>query len=299
LPRNTGLNEKNVKALITSGYYIFAGTDGKGIFLSTDYGDNWTASNSGVTSYGEIIESFILIGNYIFAGTADGIFQSTDNGETWIKKNMGLTTNAVYSFSICGDNIFAGTEGGGVFRADLRQFIVPTISEIPDITIDENTKSNVNFTITDYKIDSLNITLSSSNSNLIPVENMILSGSGTYRILSLTPNKNEFGESIIRIILSNGYTTTAAVFKLIVKEIVSVEDNVLNSKNLIYPNPASDFLNINSTNLIGQYISIYDMLGNKLITTIAESTETRLNIESLPTGVYIVRIGEVTKMFVK
>ncbi|MGA2297320.1 MAG: T9SS type A sorting domain-containing protein [FCB group bacterium] len=78
------------------------------------------------------------------------------------------------------------------------------------------------------------------------------------------------------------------------------EDN----KNIIispdvFPNPASDFLNINSANIIGQNICIYNMLGNKLMTAKAESIETRMNIESLPIGVYLIRIGEQTKMFVK
>ncbi|MGA2298570.1 MAG: T9SS type A sorting domain-containing protein [FCB group bacterium] len=67
----------------------------------------------------------------------------------------------------------------------------------------------------------------------------------------------------------------------------------------LYPNPASDFLNINSANMNGKNISIYDMLGNKLMSATAETPETCLNIESLSTGVYLIRIGEVTKMFVK
>ncbi|MGA2298991.1 MAG: T9SS type A sorting domain-containing protein, partial [FCB group bacterium] len=67
----------------------------------------------------------------------------------------------------------------------------------------------------------------------------------------------------------------------------------------IYPNPASDFLNINSEKIIGKDISIYDMLGNKLLSIIAESTDTRINIETLPIGVYIVKFGELTKLFVK
>jgi hypothetical protein len=81
--------------------------------------------------------------------------------------------------------------------------------------------------------------------------------------------------------------------------ITSVEDMNPKIENIIYPNPASDFLNIYTANLIGKGIRIYDMLGNKLITVIAESTETKINIETLPIGVYIIRFGVQTQMFVK
>ena len=68
---------------------------------------------------------------------------------------------------------------------------------------------------------------------------------------------------------------------------------------VFFSKPVTDLLNINSANIIGKEIIIYDMLGNKLISATAESTETHINIESLPTGVYLIRIGEQTKIFVK
>jgi hypothetical protein len=81
--------------------------------------------------------------------------------------------------------------------------------------------------------------------------------------------------------------------------ITDVKENTTKQVIIIYPNPASDFLYINSSNIIGKEISIYDILGNKLMLVKTESTETRLNVESLPRGVYLIRIGEQTKMFVK
>ncbi|MGA2296656.1 MAG: T9SS type A sorting domain-containing protein, partial [FCB group bacterium] len=69
--------------------------------------------------------------------------------------------------------------------------------------------------------------------------------------------------------------------------------------NALYPNPAGDFLNINSANIIGKNIDIFDMLGNKLMSVVAESTETRINIGTLPTGVYMIKNSELTKLFLK
>ncbi|HEY5125137.1 MAG TPA: T9SS type A sorting domain-containing protein, partial [Ignavibacteria bacterium] len=39
----------------------------------------------------------------------------TNNGSSWTSVNNGLTSSYVYSFAVSGANIFAGTDGGGVF----------------------------------------------------------------------------------------------------------------------------------------------------------------------------------------
>ena len=97
------------------------------------------------------------------------------------------------------------------------------------------------------------------------------------------------------------YDTSGYVFKFGIQQINSDVKNETKPdyENIIYPNPASDFLNINSANLIGKNISIYNILSNKLMTATAESTAISINIESLPEGVYFIKIGEQTKMFVK
>jgi hypothetical protein len=94
-------------------------------------------------------------------------------------------------------------------------------------------------------------------------------------------------------------TRGCGVFRAKLSEITAVADKKQISDNRNYPNPTSDFLNINSENIIGRVISIYDMLGNKLMSITAESPETRMNIESLPIGVYLIRIGNNTQLFVK
>ncbi|MGA2298065.1 MAG: T9SS type A sorting domain-containing protein, partial [FCB group bacterium] len=118
--------------------------------------------------------------------------------------------------------------------------------------------------------------------------------------LRLKPVKDSIGVSFIAINLTDVYNnklTTYFVFT--VNDIVNVKEELQTTKNLIFPNPASDFLNINSENIIGKDISIYDILGNKLMSATATGAETRINIESYPSGVYFVRIGEITRMFVK
>ena len=89
------------------------------------------------------------------------------------------------------------------------------------------------------------------------------------------------------------------VFRAKLSEITKIIEDKQLSENKLYPNPTSDFLNINSLNLIGKEIGIYDMLGNKLISVKAENPETRINVESLPVGVYLIRFDNQAKVFVK
>jgi hypothetical protein len=59
-----------VFSLVVSGSYIFAGTYGGGVFLSTDSGKNWVSVNDSLT----VLKTFPLyaFGGYLFVGTEGG-----------------------------------------------------------------------------------------------------------------------------------------------------------------------------------------------------------------------------------
>lgn len=116
---------------VASNDHIFVGTDGGGIFRSTNDGDTWTD----IGLRGLHVLSFAFNGGgHIFAGTIfDGVFRSTDNGDTWTQMNMGLTNTGspddprytVSSLAINSNgHLFAGTgeyiqrfKGDGIFRS--------------------------------------------------------------------------------------------------------------------------------------------------------------------------------------
>jgi photosystem II stability/assembly factor-like uncharacterized protein len=101
---------------VSSGH-LFAGTDGSGVFRSTDKGATWNPVNIGLRRM--YIES--LVSNAkgdIIAGTY-GVYKSTDDGATW--NQTTLVANDVPSLAISksgpfSGNIFAGT-GAGVYRS--------------------------------------------------------------------------------------------------------------------------------------------------------------------------------------
>lgn len=58
----------------------------------------------------------VVYGTDIVAGPYDyGVYRSTDNGLNWTADNAGLTNHFVNAFAVSLSNIYAGTNGGGVF----------------------------------------------------------------------------------------------------------------------------------------------------------------------------------------
>ena len=102
----------------SSNTYILAGTDGGGIFRSTDYGANWYLM--GMTDTSVLCFASNSTGSNIFAGTGQGIKRSDSEGEHWTTYNNGLTTyndkkvRALVTTpnGLGGINVFAGTDGG-------------------------------------------------------------------------------------------------------------------------------------------------------------------------------------------
>jgi uncharacterized protein (TIGR03437 family) len=79
---------------------------------------NWTLINSGWRS-DTPVRAFAASGPYLFAGTGSrGVFRSTDNGQSWTAVNAGLSNRSVWSITVDGPNLFAGTDGGWVFIND-------------------------------------------------------------------------------------------------------------------------------------------------------------------------------------
>ncbi len=107
---NNGLTSKSVKTLAVLDTNIFAGTEGGGVFLSTNKGANWSAVNNGLSNLG--IRALAVIGTNLFAGTSTGVFISTDSGASWSSINTGLTNPGIRTFAVSSGNLFTGTDGG-------------------------------------------------------------------------------------------------------------------------------------------------------------------------------------------
>ena len=99
---NTGYQ---VNCLQSKGNALFAGTEGGGIFLSSDHGLTWSSVNNGLKNMN--IKALTIKGPAIYTGTENGLYKSTDNGTTWVSADSGipvknitsLTANSTYLFT--------------------------------------------------------------------------------------------------------------------------------------------------------------------------------------------------------
>jgi hypothetical protein len=74
----------------------------------------------------------------------------------------------------------------------------------------------------------------------------------------------------------------------------------------IYPNPATDFIEISYTSSeLDISVRIYDLLGIEQLTLTPnsdpwkETSSVRIDVSSLPPGIYFVRVGDIVRKFIK
>jgi photosystem II stability/assembly factor-like uncharacterized protein len=102
---------KVIRGLISFGAYVFAGTEGDGIYRSSDHGDTWVktdASNNLLAQ--QLVLTFCTKDKALFAGAGNGIYKSTDGGATFQRMLNGFPPNIgviVYSLTASGGNIVA------------------------------------------------------------------------------------------------------------------------------------------------------------------------------------------------
>ena len=102
---------KTIRGLISFGAYVFAGTEGDGIYRSSDHGDTWakTDINNSLLAQ-QYVFTFCIKDKALFAGAGNGIYKSTDGGATFQRTLNGFPPNIgviVYSLTSSGGNVVA------------------------------------------------------------------------------------------------------------------------------------------------------------------------------------------------
>lgn len=128
LVNNTGY--QSVRSITSGGGVLYmvatsTTTFNSTVFKSTDAGNSWTESGSGLPT-GASVQSVHATGSVLLCGTQNGVFRSTDAGASWIAANNGLptssTSNYVKKFFQFGTTtlaVFSATIGsqGGIYRS--------------------------------------------------------------------------------------------------------------------------------------------------------------------------------------
>ena len=90
---------------------MFAGTEGDGIYRSSDHGDTWAKTDINNSLLANmLVLSFCIKDNALFAGAANGIYKSTDGGATFLRVINGFPANTnvtAFSLTVSSGNIIA------------------------------------------------------------------------------------------------------------------------------------------------------------------------------------------------
>jgi photosystem II stability/assembly factor-like uncharacterized protein len=111
-PAAAGLpSAKTIRSLISFGAYVFAGTEGDGIYRSSDHGDTWAKTDVNNTLLAQqLVFTFCTKDQALFAGAQNGIYKSTDDGATFQRIINGFPSNIglfAWSLTASGGNVVA------------------------------------------------------------------------------------------------------------------------------------------------------------------------------------------------
>lgn len=119
--RVLGDEESIVTCLAGNGSNLFAGIYAGGIYRSSDKGESWIESNSGLTNLS--VQTLAISGTNVFAGTgtySGSVYRSTNDGSSWTRVNSGLTDWPVNALLVSGTTLFAG-QGDGFYGGSLHR----------------------------------------------------------------------------------------------------------------------------------------------------------------------------------
>ena len=135
----------------TSEGILFAGTDGAGVFRSTDGGESWTPVNTGLhhaSGFFRDVTALAQKRDTLYVSMVSGLFESTDNGNTWQgvpepQWHSVLTT----SILVIGDRIYIGTERGGIWYTDDSVSWIPVNDGLTNLEIIELANIGTTFVV--------------------------------------------------------------------------------------------------------------------------------------------------------
>ncbi len=123
-----------------------------------------------------------------------------------------------------------GTLLGGGDQSEPQTFriVVTAVNDAPTLSIvrtlalvEDRGATNITFSLADLDndLDTLNLTIRSSNTSLVPNENLVTTGNSTNRILTITALTNAFGTAQIQLVVSDGLARTTNSVALVVSPV--------------------------------------------------------------------------------
>jgi hypothetical protein len=274
--------------------HIFAATHDDGVYTSTDNGFNWTKTNFPVNDVE--IGSMAVSGNNIYVGTIlpYNLWISNDNGVTWRLGNSPTNT-AIHSLIADGNDIFAGTHFDGVYLST-DSCSTWTKTSLPD------------FYVSWMGISGEYLLLVADNKTFVNFLCLSTDRGSSWKQIKLPrPRVTDF-------IVKDDYVFISAnrgdhygdhykdIFRAKISDLITdIQDDAPSSEISIYPNPASDYIYINSPLVVGaggiyEY-TIIDLLGQNVQRSVL--TDSKIDISKIPTGAYCIVFSNGGKQIIQ
>lgn len=187
------ISATEIRAPQTTGTYSYLKTGSNSATLS--YTANWSFEGDSETETSTVLLTFITTNGGTY--TSSGSYFGEDAGETF---SGSFTGSGNFTFN------FTNTK--------------PSISAIDDRVIDMgSTTGAISFTVDDDESspEALEVSASSSDTTLLPVSQIEITGSGSNRLVTVTPRDGKSGRATITLTVDDGSLTATASFLVTVK----------------------------------------------------------------------------------
>lgn len=261
------------------------------MYATDDLGTDWWYNLSSPSQYCNHFNGFVVFNSIPFALTCGyAELLKLNAGKKWELSNIGLPTNLqVKKFAVTNDAIYVQVHGTGFYIS----------------------RDNGNsWSFTSNKLD-LN--------DVLDVSREILSSTYKGKTLFITTPDgvfytDDYGQNwkSLNVGLGNKFVTSIKIFKdtlyagtngngiwmYDIKDIVSsnLEFNLSHEQTTIYPNPASDFLNVQTESNLSFELKIVDLMGKQVL-SMHQFSRGRIDISGLQNGTYIIILNSNKGVF--
>jgi hypothetical protein len=183
---------------------------------------------------------------------------------------------------------------------------VPVILDVPDHVMDEDGVLAIPVTIADVETPAgdLSLTAESSNTTLLHATGILVSGTGSNRVVTLTPVLHEFGTATITLTVSDGTNTFSDAFLVTVRQVIHPPEIVLQPQSQTVTNGSEVLFDVtvtgtaplsyqwkrNGTDLPGQTAGVLTLSGVQVVDA-GDYTVTITNTAgSATSGIAVLRV---------
>lgn len=278
------------------------GTNAVGEFLvSKDSGKNFTKVELKFnTPYPYVVLSYERLSPTLHAvGTNGAILISTNSMKTWEEFILGnyFYVSAKNKYN---SDFYFGASGQGFYR--LFSYKQLKINPIDNIVIKQGDSISVPLEIEAEELSKLILKADSYYPQVLPNDSIKFIFDKKWNMIIKAP-KNSKGRTLVLVEVYSGLNKVVATVNIDIVGITEVDEKVHNYYFIIYPNPTSDYLEINLDNIIlseaKNPIKIFNTYGECVMTLMSSNylPQKRIDVSHLPAGVYMVRIGNYFEKF--